>query len=187
MDPLLLARLNRLGAAVTALFWYAARPLGLFALPGALDDAATWRGWLAMMPDWLWGLGLFVVGVWTAAAWYPVVNAALYPQWPDFEELDKRRDFRLWEVACFWVDQPARMPLKGAAKRQFKRLEAATKAQDLEVMRHDLLETVYDAHAELRGRKTPANPNWTVTRGALIQYARSINSKPRFLFPKERV
>lgn len=180
-------RFNRIGAAALALLWYSARPASLFALPGVVEDAATWQQWFAMMPDWLWGLGLFLFGVWVASAWYPVVSAALHPQWPDFEVLDKRDRFQLWEAACFWVNQVAKLPLRGAAWRQFKQFEGAIKARTLSVIREDLRETIYDAYDEKRGRRTKANPKWTVKRDALVEYAQSVDSKPPFLFPKERI
>jgi hypothetical protein len=106
---------------------------------------------------------------------------------PNYDVWDKRKKFRLWEVACLMADQEPSRPLGFLARRNFRALEKAIRAYKLVVRQDDLREVIADAYDRVeRGRTPKANPEWTVSREALIIYLQTVGMKPPFLFPKER-
>jgi hypothetical protein len=107
--------------------------------------------------------------------------------WPDFDKWDKRTDFRLFEIACLWIDQEPGLPLTTEASRCFKVLEQAIWDKHLTVRSESVREAIISAIAISKGQESKANPNWVIRADDLRLYATGTDQKPRFLFPEERV
>jgi hypothetical protein len=115
------------------------------------------------------------------------VTPSLIVRWPDFDKWDKRKDFRLFEIACLWTDQEPGLPLTTEASRCFKILEQAIWDKRLKIRSDSIRQAIANAKIIREGREAKANPNWMIEREPLLLYASGTDEKPRFLFPEERV
>jgi hypothetical protein len=106
--------------------------------------------------------------------------------WPDFDTWDKKIDFRLFEIACLWVDQEPGLPLTAEAAYRFKVLEQAIWDKNLKIRSDSVREAIASAYIISKGGETKANPNWVISKDDLLLYAFGTDEKPRFLFPEER-
>jgi hypothetical protein len=125
----------------------------------------------------------WLIVTFTAAAGTMALIAANWPwrRLPNYDAWDEQNRFRLWEVACLMADQQPSKPLGFLPRWNLRALQKAIRAYKLVVRHDDFREVIVDAYY-----LAEANPEWTVSREALMIYLQSIGLKPPFLFPKER-
>jgi hypothetical protein len=110
-------------------------------------------------------------------------------QWPDYDRWDEEGIFRLFEAACLWCDENPSLPLNSCTRQRFEQLRDAIYSGDLQGYL-SLDESVRAAWAKHGGRPEPGDDpitvNSRVKRAALIDCAKKIGERPRFLFPGAR-
>ena len=172
--------------------WFAA-PVG-----AGMTLASTFAGELipqAYHPLLFWvGIGLIVFGIFGGAAqywWFPRPNKRDAPQrlsLIDFQELDKKQDFQLYELAGYWVNEKPSLPLSKKTAIPFAIMQEAIETKNLKVIKDDNREILIDAAKRVNhGLRPDANPHWRVARQDAVSYANSRGEQPAFLFPKRRI
>ncbi len=104
-----------------------------------------------------------------------IIHAYLKSGEVDYSLFDSSRDFRILDAAALWVDEwPVTNSemLSHRAFAIFQRLHGAVERN------------LITPSKEIRG-KFGGLTRW-ISREALIEYSKSINEKPKFLFPEER-
>jgi len=156
-------------------------------LPGVADDAAWWA---VMLPWWVWGVLLLASGVWVGFAWSNDLLRVFGGEWPDFQAWDQKDRLQMYEAACLWVNVAPQLPLPRKAKAKYGQMAKAVVADRLTVF-GSVDDVLTGLMAKQSGETGPSTyvftPHSEVTRRNLEEYARSVDERPPFLFPRERV
>jgi len=112
------------------------------------------------------------------------------PAWPDFEKLDQKNYFKLYEAACYCLEYPeASYPMPSDAEQLYNcwrdewlegtpdRLRVLLKAEEAA---QSALDRAY------RGYDQTFHPEMEVSREALIEWCNIKGLRPRFLFKDRR-
>jgi hypothetical protein len=107
---------------------------------------------------------------------------------PDYPNWERRKDFRLWEVAALWADEEPTQPLSSTGKRRVNMLARAILDDNLELHGEDKRdELIKQSDFRATGQRWQANPQWTIRRSDLETFARGGVDRPPFLFPEARI
>ena len=105
----------------------------------------------------------------------------------DFATIDQKNSFMIYELACFWVGGKADLPLSRKAMKQFKKFDAATKAQLLKAWPTTTREVAEKAYNFQKNKVMPnLDPYWKVNKDEAMIYTNRVKQKPAFLFKQNR-
>ena len=173
----------------------------VFGLPGHLDDAKTWSGWLSVIDtEWHWWnlllvtasaiMFAFAVAPQSALTWvrnvaWPSKSAAHlsrqrnvdYTKPVDPKDWENVEVYSLYEAACLWVDVEPHDPIVDTrAKAQFFQLRSAMATGKLPY--HKGMIRVLN---EITGERSLPTGSSILAAIALRRYANSIGNVPAFL------